>query len=83
MQYEYWLKNLGFAIATARKQRGWSQREASKRCGLHVKFYRDIEYGRRNISTRTLFRIVEGLGLPQPYSGVVGFISAEVENDEQ
>ena len=79
--YEQWLTSVGVAIATARRQRGWTQREAANKCGLNKKFYSEIEYGKRAISTRTLYKIVEGLGIPQPYAGVLKFITVETANE--
>ena len=67
INYELWLRQFGRIIATVRKRRGQTQREAARRSGFALKFYQDIEYGRRPITTRTLFQLVERLDLPIPY----------------
>jgi transcriptional regulator with XRE-family HTH domain len=40
---------------------GWTQVEAAAACGLDIKFYQDVEYGRRPVTTRTLFVVAAGL----------------------
>lgn len=37
--------------------------QAAEACKLDVKQYQDIEYGRRKLTTRSLFVLAQGLGL--------------------
>ena len=42
---------------------GITQAKAADTCGIDVKFYQDLEYGRRPCSTRTLFGVTSSLGI--------------------
>ena len=59
--YEGWLKVLGRSIARRRKQLGWTQAKTAENSGFDLKFYQDLEYGRRPCSTRTLFTLAKGM----------------------
>ena len=61
MAYEAWLKALGKRIARQRARLGWTQAKTAENIGVDMKFYQDIEYGRRPISTRTLFHLAQGM----------------------
>lgn len=73
-EYEHWLKCIGKVVAMYRRQKGLTQREAAKRAGLNVKFYQDIEYGRRPVTTRTMFQMCKGMGIPVPFSEAIKLI---------
>ena len=66
--YKKWLKEVGAVVRSARKLRGQTQKEAAIQAGFKISFYRDIEYGRRPITTRTLYQLANRLGLPVPYT---------------
>jgi len=72
--YEMWLKNIGKVISSHRQKLGLSQRQASEACSLNLKFYRDIEYGRRPVTTRTMFAICTGLNMPLPFGEAIRLI---------
>lgn len=59
--YNEWLKQLGRFVASRRNALEHTQAEAASRCGLDLKFYQDVEYGRRPVTTRTLFAVARGL----------------------
>ena len=63
MHYDAWLRALGKRLAAHRKRLGVTQAKAADTCGIDVKFYQDLEYGRRPCSTRTLFGVTAALGL--------------------
>ncbi len=63
MPYGAWLRALGKRLAAHRKQLGITQVKAAETCGIDVKFYQDLEYGRRPCSTRTLFGVARALNL--------------------
>ncbi|MBI5610337.1 MAG: helix-turn-helix domain-containing protein [Deltaproteobacteria bacterium] len=62
--YRRWLLELGQGIARLRAQRGWTQASAAAHCGLEIKQYQDMEYGRRPVSTRTLYAMAHAFGVP-------------------
>tara|TARA_Y100000593_G_C4280098_1_gene322315 strand:- start:770 stop:1018 length:249 start_codon:yes stop_codon:yes gene_type:complete len=72
--YEAWLKSFGRCVATRRRKLGLTQKEAAQLAGMNKTFYCDIEYGRRPITTRTLFQLCMRFGLPLPYNEAVMFI---------
>ena len=74
IKYEHWLMCIGKVVASYRRQLGITQREAAKKAGLNVKFYQDIEYGRRPMSTRTMFQLCDGMGIPVPFSEAIKLI---------
>lgn len=61
--YQRWLGHLGAAIARQRARRGWTQTQAAAAAELEFKQYQDIEYGRRPVTTRTLYAIAVGFDL--------------------
>ena len=73
-EYENWLKCIGQVVASYRRQLGITQKEAAKRAKLNVKFYQDIEYGRRPVTTRTMFQLCNGIGMPLPFSEAIKLI---------
>jgi transcriptional regulator with XRE-family HTH domain len=72
--FEAWLKSFGRCVATRRRKLGLTQKEAAAKIGMNKKFYCDIEYGRRPITTRTLFLLCLRFELPIPYNEAVMFI---------
>ena len=54
-------------IREARKSRGLTLAEASKKTGLSVSQYSDYEHGRRNPKPEQLVKISRGYGLPDDY----------------
>ncbi|TVR04002.1 MAG: XRE family transcriptional regulator [Deltaproteobacteria bacterium] len=63
VSYEHWLVELGRNLQGHRQQREWTQASAAECCGLDLKYYQDVEYGRRPVTTRTLFRIADAMGI--------------------
>lgn len=63
MHYDAWLRALGKRLAAHRKRLGITQAKAADTCGIDVKFYQDLEYGRRPCSTRTLFGVTTAMNL--------------------
>lgn len=61
LSYEEWLVELGRNLQRHRMDRGLTQARAAESCGLDLKYYPDIEYGRRPITTRTLFRVATAM----------------------
>jgi len=76
MEYDAWLRALGKRLAAHRKRLGVTQAKAADTCGIDVKFYQDLEYGRRPCSTRTLFGVTTALGL-----GIEEAVPTKVECD--
>lgn len=72
--YKNWLRGFGRCLSAHRMKLGLSQREAAKQIGFHLKFYRDIEYGRRPITTRTLHQVCTKFDLPLPYESTIKFV---------
>lgn len=52
---------LGRKIRQARKEKGWSQNELAKRCGICISFLGHIERGTRIMSLATFVSICEAL----------------------
>ena len=73
-EYSDWLKNFGFVVSKYRRKLGLTQREASARCEMNIKQFRDIEYGRRPITTRTMIRLCSGLEMPKSFSEAIRLI---------
>ena len=61
--YNAWLKKLGKTVATIRKDRKLTQSQMAKQTGFDMKYYQDIEYGRRPITTRTLYQLCQGIDI--------------------
>lgn len=61
--YDSWLLDLGANVSAERARRGWTQAQAADACGIDIKQYQDVEYGRRALSTRSLYRIAQAFGL--------------------
>lgn len=76
-EYNAWLKRVGKTLANIRKSKPnprsggmptggpnpghMTQSQAADLTGFDLKYYQDIEYGRRPITTRTLFQLCSGL----------------------
>ena len=74
MMYKEWLKNFGRCLSEYRKKHGLTQKEAAMCAGMNKRFYSDIEYGLRPITTRTLIQLCTRFGIPFPYDGAIKFI---------
>lgn len=62
-EYNTWLKRLGKTVAGIRKDRGLTQSEMATVTKFDMKYYQDVEYGRRPVTTRTLFQLCDGIGI--------------------
>ena len=51
----------GMRIRQARRQKGWSQEELAKRCGISLSFMGNIERGSRSMSLETFVRVCKVL----------------------
>ncbi len=55
---------VGVNLRLLREARGWSQEEAAHRCGdMAPPYYRRVELGGTNVTTLTLARLCDGLGV--------------------
>lgn len=63
LAYEQWLAEMGRNLQRHRLFRGLTQAASAELCGLDLKYYQDVEYGRRPVTTRTLYRIAESMGI--------------------
>jgi transcriptional regulator with XRE-family HTH domain len=55
-------------VRARRRALGWTQEELARRCGLHQSAIARVEAGRsRNIETRTLIALADGLGVSVDY----------------
>ena len=63
LEYNTWLKRLGKTVAGIRKDRGLTQSEMATVTKFDMKYYQDVEYGRRPVTTRTLFQLCDGIGI--------------------
>lgn len=61
--YNLWLKKLGKTLAGIRKGRKLTQAKMAEKTGFDMKYYQDLEYGRRPITTRTLFQLCDGINI--------------------
>lgn len=61
--YNLWLKKLGRTLAGIRKGRKLTQAKMAEKTGFDMKYYQDLEYGRRPITTRTLFQLCDGINI--------------------
>jgi len=71
--YYKWLEDLGKVVAGIRKSKEYTneagvtktmtQSRMADKTGFDIKYYQDIEYGRRPITTRTLHQLCNGLGI--------------------
>ena len=59
-EYDAWLKRLGKTIAEMRKELGLTQNKMAIKVGVDMKYYQDVEYGRRAVTTRTLHQFCKG-----------------------
>ena len=57
------LKLVGKRIRQLRIERGLTQ-EQMTRFGRDYKYYQQIEYGQKNLSLRTLYKIAKAFGMP-------------------
>lgn len=54
----------GRRIHALRAERDWSQEELAHRAGINPKYLSDVEWGKRNIAFKNVFRIVAALDVP-------------------
>ena len=73
-EYNEWLRGFGRCLSTHRQKLGLTQKQAALKIGMHFSFYKDVEYGLRPISTRTLFQLCSKFNLPLPYQSTIGII---------
>jgi transcriptional regulator with XRE-family HTH domain len=59
--YDEWLRALGLLVADRRRALKLTQPAAAALCGFDFKFYQDVEYGARPLTTRTLYLLATGL----------------------
>ena len=57
------LKRVGKKVQTLRGQKGWSQEELARRCGLHRTYIGSIERSERNISLINIEKIANALNI--------------------
>ena len=62
-EYDAWLLLLGKTVAEIRKSRKLTQSQMAQKTDFDMKYYQDIEYGRRPLTTRTLFKLCSGMGV--------------------
>lgn len=58
-----WLKQIGRFFAAYRKEQKHTQQQMSDIVGKDMKYYQDIEYGRRPLTSRTLWQVCTRVGL--------------------
>lgn len=61
-QFEQFKAKIGEKIKALRINKGFSQKEAAKRAGLHPTYLNHVESGRRNFSLKILYQICKALG---------------------
>lgn len=57
-------EKFGFAVATLRKERGYSQERFALEANIARKYMSDIENGKRNVSLDVIKRIADKLDIP-------------------
>ena len=65
-EYSKWLKDFGRSLLEVRKRNGKTQSGTALKIKYSLRFYQDVENGRRPITTRTMFQICYRLGIPAP-----------------
>lgn len=63
MNLSDFLKLVGNNIRVIKKSIGLTQEELAEKAGLQYKYIGGVERGERNVSLRTLEKIIEGLGI--------------------
>lgn len=61
LAYDEWLAEMGRNLQRHRLSRGLTQAASAELCGLDLKYYQDVEYGRRPVTTRTLYRVANAM----------------------
>ena len=56
-------EKFGLAVATLRKEKGYSQERFALEANIARKYMSDIENGKRNVSLDVIYRIDETLGI--------------------
>ena len=76
-------EKFGLAVATLRKEKGYSQERFALEANIARKYMSDIENGKRNISLDILERVCQQLGIKiSEFFGVVENIEEKGENKE-
>ncbi len=57
------LKKFGQKVKKLRENKGWTQEELAKRCGLHRTYIGSIERNERNVSLINIEKIAKALGV--------------------
>ena len=70
-------EKFGHAVATLRKEKGYSQERFALEAGIARKYMSDIENGKRNVSLDVISRIAEKLKIS------LSELFAEVENTNE
>ena len=65
-EYNKWLKAFGRSLLELRRSTGMTQSDTALKIKYSLRFYQDVENGRRPITTRTMFQICHRLGIPAP-----------------
>lgn len=63
MNEQDFFKLFGKKIKKYRKQKGWNQLDFGLEMGIHPNELSNIECGRRNLTLRTIFKIVSALNI--------------------
>tara|TARA_R110000803_G_scaffold33975_6_gene74335 strand:+ start:1605 stop:1829 length:225 start_codon:yes stop_codon:yes gene_type:complete len=61
IEYEEWLIRLGDVLKMIRKKKKLTQTQTADLAEINYSFYRSVEYGKRPVSSRTLWKICEAL----------------------
>lgn len=59
-EYNTWLNQLGKRCQAIRKEHKLTQSKMAQKIGIDMKFYQDVEGGRRPVSTKTLYKMAKG-----------------------
>jgi len=57
------LKKFGQKVKKLREEKGWTQEELAKKCGLHRTYIGSIERSERNVSLINIEKIAKALGV--------------------
>lgn len=59
------LSEFGKKVRKFRKERNWTLKEFSERCGMHQSSISQVERGRRNLTLNNLSKIAQGLDVEE------------------
>ena len=63
MNHHNFLKDLGAILVTRRKELKITQVEAAEKLDISYRYYQKIERGHVNMTSKTIFNILEGFGI--------------------